>query len=920
MSYLKKFLCNFLKIYLLIGLVIVLPVRAEYEEVIVDPTINSKYWSVGLVGIYEDNELFLPLNDYANFLGIYVKDKKSKDIISGYFMNENNTFEFNLDNLDDNTKKIIDNTVYINSKYLDNILGTTTDYDYSRMIIDIKSEKELPPLMKLNAEKRRGDIKQKTESIPFSAYDFDNRLFSLPVFDFSYGYNYSNGPDQEPTSNQNHFLDISALMFGLDSRLSVFADGGLNIHNEELRFVMSRTFLDNSKKFLGISQIQMGDIYGLNNNILSSGGSGRGISVSSFKDLVVSSDKNITISGALSPGWEVELFLGTQLIGFRQDGAQGIYNFEDIPVHYGLNEFKLVFYGPYGERHEEIRRYYSGTSPVKAGELGYSLTAYQKNKLLFKTNASNNISDEDDIFDSTLYFGLTDYWALQAGYTTVTSPVDEEERLHLSEFGTQILFSGLSLQYNLLVDNTNSKIGHYSNAQGNIYVGDIFFNYIYYGDMEIPVSSLGDNDFIKDVFESRLSGIIEPIRVPYFISYRQTRDRNENLEYTINSRLSRQIFRKLNLTLENSYQYDDQKKTDDFNLMGQMYFDKLNIYAQANYEAYPDNVLDSVNANIDYRFDRYKYVRTKWLHSFGRDGAKDTDTFGLSTSFLTGFGGFSIEFQINTDANYSISGTYNISIGTLPDELDLFATDRGKITNKAAVYARVRDESNNPVPNVGITISGMETLKTDKYGNLLIGDVDAYQKKNIFYDIESVEDFSLEADSKESLVVLRPGTVRPIDIKLAHKGTIEGKVDNPLRETTDLIVEAKCPTLKEKLVTDLDSDGYFLIDYVPYGKCDFYVMDLDYNVKGIVRDFTVNDIIQSLIITDLSTDEPVVVAEQDVKVEPEKIIEEKYNIDYSKYRLNKNRALYKTNKNRVRKVRFSPRSMNIQNNYHYLSN
>lgn len=142
--------------------------------------------------------------------------------------------------------------------------------------------------------------------------------------------------------------------------------------------------MDEPKNALNLTTFEAGDVTGFNSTLFNNSVSGRGAYASSFKDLVLSADKTIDINGPLSDGWQVELYQNNQLIEFRQSSIGGRYQFANVPVSYGLNTFKLVFYGPYGEILTEERNYYSGTSPVKTGEFGYVLNAYQRDRYLFE--------------------------------------------------------------------------------------------------------------------------------------------------------------------------------------------------------------------------------------------------------------------------------------------------------------------------------------------------------------------------------------------------------------------------------------------------------------------------------------------------------------------------------------------------------
>ncbi len=51
--------------------------------------------------------------------------------------------------------------------------------------------------------------------------------------------------------------------------------------------------------------------------------------------------------GDLLPGWEVELYRNNALIGYQQTPSTDSM-IQDVPLLFGSNHFRLVFYGPGG--------------------------------------------------------------------------------------------------------------------------------------------------------------------------------------------------------------------------------------------------------------------------------------------------------------------------------------------------------------------------------------------------------------------------------------------------------------------------------------------------------------------------------------------------------------------------------------------
>ena len=99
--------------------------------------------------------------------------------------------------------------------------------------------------------------------------------------------------------------------------------------------------------------------------------SGPGFLVSSFPLQRQTQFDRHTFRGDLPQGWEVELYQNGALIGFQQSRPDGLYEFDNVPLLFGLNVFRLVFYGPQGQRREELSRFNIAESLAPAGQLYY---------------------------------------------------------------------------------------------------------------------------------------------------------------------------------------------------------------------------------------------------------------------------------------------------------------------------------------------------------------------------------------------------------------------------------------------------------------------------------------------------------------------------------------------------------------------
>ncbi len=87
--------------------------------------------------------------------------------------------------------------------------------------------------------------------------------------------------------------------------------------------------------------------------------------------------------GDAPPGWQAELYRDSELLGFQTIAADGRYFFPQVPVLFGLNRFRIVLYGPSGERQEIFRNIDIGNNLIRPGELRYNLIALKQGYSIF---------------------------------------------------------------------------------------------------------------------------------------------------------------------------------------------------------------------------------------------------------------------------------------------------------------------------------------------------------------------------------------------------------------------------------------------------------------------------------------------------------------------------------------------------------
>ncbi|MDF8334615.1 carboxypeptidase-like regulatory domain-containing protein [Novosphingobium cyanobacteriorum] len=146
---------------------------------------------------------------------------------------------------------------------------------------------------------------------------------------------------------------------------------------------------------LQATDFQIGDVSTTALPIGLRGVGGRGAFVTNAALDGLSVFDRLDLRGDLPAGYEAELYRNNTLIGSTRTAVNGRYEFLQVPLELGLNVFRLVLYGPQGQRREEVRRISVGDGALPKGKLVYTLGMAQKDTPLFDVRGRNFAPAQD---------------------------------------------------------------------------------------------------------------------------------------------------------------------------------------------------------------------------------------------------------------------------------------------------------------------------------------------------------------------------------------------------------------------------------------------------------------------------------------------------------------------------------------------
>lgn len=610
-------------------------------------------------------------------------------------------------------------------------------------------------------------------------------------------------------SQQWAFLEKSdARSSSLDSKLSFQALGfsvfasQLKTDEQESNYVqMQRASRD--KGAFGLRDIKLLDQSSPSVELLYPAKQTRGVLLSSFPLDFGGSLGSKSLDGDLLQGWEVELYYLSVLIDRKDSSDSGRYLFENIPVQYGRNEYRLVFYGPHGEKREETRVLNIDNFFQEKSAFNYylfqgkdsddvSLSSLRGDYGLLKNLSISGqyVQSQDDFNEVSKYFGLS-----LLGYTDIFSyQVSSFKEMNGGNAEQIKLFTELS-EIRLKLDyisfsafNSPWVEQQYSSAPKDEAKFDLTYAF-----KSFPLrinTSAKKIEFvstrIQDEFAFKLGTYV--LGTNLNLSHIITKDQTESksIEFNANKTVGRN-----NLRFKTSRD-EEEWKSFEFN-----YRYKLN-------------------------------PRTNLRLQLAKDFSSDVTSCQFSASREFEKINLSIDAFYDTNDNYSLGSYLNYSLAMSGFYSPHF---RGRDLSRQS-FLRVRsflDENLNAKYDIGeealegvlLKINkGSKKFKTDEDGFVIIDSLPVNTTIRLSIDEISLPEPSYYPSKASAYLQLSAGKVYEYAMPVIALGEIDGFVFNKTRNKNQKRVPIELFNLEGQLVAKqyTDSDGYFVFEKIRPGQ------------------------------------------------------------------------------------------------------
>lgn len=783
-----------------------------------------------VIAAYQRKDMLLiPMGALAEILDLAIDVNPGDGVAQGFLFKENNTLF-----LDTSRNEVIirgetqsynykfvyvlDDDIYVDASLLSKWFDIKINADLFSSTVKITSENPFPFLVKMEREERIAKTRARlAEEQPYYPHHYEPYdMWNIPFIDQTFDASRRQG-DGQSTNTFRSTTFATADLLNMSSSLYLFVSD--NDELNDFRFTLGKK--DPESELLGVARATE---YALGyiseprlKNLTIPGKQEPGALVSSFALSRQDEYDRQRFRGDLLPGWEVELYQNDRLIGYQSVAVDGQYDFADIPLLYGKNYFRLVFYGPQGQVREQEEFFEVGQSLTKKGEHFYRALVSDNERGGNRATAQYDVGLSNQISASFIGASIP----LDVNTTTV-------EQHNYIQAGLRSFWESFFITLDLIDDIDGGEALDFDIQTG---IGDtsIKFNHTILNHFFSEEYKLTQQEF-KDKTEFRIDTSIPPSfipRIPFSLElimsdFESGNDRNE-----INNLISLQTY---GLSLSNLLKYVQNSDIQNIftgTLGISSNYKSYGLRGTLNYEFQPESEITNVDFTL--RPPLYK----DYQFTYGLNHSLRADLTELSASASKSVGSFNLSagLRYNTDSILSLDARFSIGLGREPRE-NRWVPHALAIAGRGSVSARVFldnnedgifNEGDEAIENVGFTVNnGYQQVRTNESGIAFMTGLLEYVPVNLAIAIATLEDPLWTPALEGMRIVPRPGQAMQLDFPIFTSGEIDGTVyltrngrTVPAGRVTVEIVDDRNRVIE---TTTTEYDGFYVISKIPLGK------------------------------------------------------------------------------------------------------
>lgn len=717
---------------------------------------------------------------------------------------------------------ISDQQLYVEGSQLSKWFGLNIAYQFSDLKIILSPIEPLPIQLRL-ARENKAVVSRKANLATMPWKESSYQMLSSPLVDLQILHSNNN-------KNTSGFTNFSALgshdlaYMNTEYFIAGRSEGGLS----DARLKFSKETPKGLLGFLPEAYIEIGDINNVSINSDFKGGLNRGVSVSK-KQSEVNNNQRININGDIQPGWDIEIYQNNILVAKQTSVQSGRYEFNNIDLFFGDNNFEIVSYGPQGQVKREFKEIYINTNALGKFEEDYAFSITQVGKSLLGVNNELTSKEEGILFSGSYGLGLSDWLSLSLGQSSLLND-NGDNQFNYSVGSNVSLFERLLINANINI-NQDSDLFTYLTARSLLFGQSLFYSYSDQQYQEIDAT--GESKKLSDKIHTfRMSGSLFEAD-QYRLNY-------NNLLYLRNNPNGFDTTRVQNQLALSAGRFSIQHSLDwqslsspgisEESLTGfvQMQRNLGPVFSRLTlgYSVQPESELDFVTTQFSWAM--FTNIQTDLELNY----IPDTETYKTKLAVNWQSENFSLTSNVTYDSNDEwILGVFlRFAFGYDIDKNNSFI-DPFALARNGAMAVRVFEDINNDglyqedeptVQDVKIRATqSQRQANTDDNGIAYVTNLRNHQKTDIEIDTSTLGDPFLIPSTPGVSITPRKGFLEQIDYPVVTSSEIDGTIYvvdlkgnerslgyvpiNLLNEQGDIVAS-----------TQSEYDGYYLfVDLIP---------------------------------------------------------------------------------------------------------
>ena len=798
-----------------------------------------------LVGIKHENGARFLITDFIATLDFPIEF--NNNAYTGWFISQDNLFDLQLpigdrplrltidtETLDIETFKYVtrDDGIYINADELARWFGISLRFDFTELNVLLYPSTPLPLQQRLARQNQsiQNSLRNITPILPRRSNDY--QALSPQAVDLSIGLKHTESNDVA------NYSILGARDFAF-LRSEFYLSGNQDDWLNDGRIKFSKKSVNSDLLGIGASQYQFGDITPVRTSGQTANLS-KGFAISNSRINQLDDINYTNFTGPIQAGWDVELYRNNVLLDAQYNIENGLYDFRDVPLVYGLNKFEVVFYGPQGQiEKKQLERTVDRTLQDTKGIYSASINKIGDTILNIRSLQQSEV-DEGYLFSGAYRQNIADYVSLSA--TTA------------NQFGGDINLNTFSLGVNARVFDrfligAEAVIDDQDTRQFNTNLRTQFGKHTVLAQARLisGVDIEGQSNTGSDI-KFTMSGVFEPLsETP--ISYL-----NELQSITELTGLTKTLFRnnlgttilgtRINtgltfvnsefLTVTDSQTQINKLSKNTFNLGLQRNFGRTFVRFQSNFLLDKSLEPESLNVQLSRSFTDELTARLTLSHVL----ENNNDLFDLNMRWRKN--GFSVDSTLGYSERTGLTAGLNVRFGIGYNPLtDGYMFKRNGFANNGTLVLNVFHDSNmngqfdegeNPLPDVEVrAVQALKKGFSDQQGMVVISNLTDNFPTDIVLNSDSLPDPFMMPLQEGFSVTPRGGFIDTADIPIVFASEVEGSVfiyDQFDRENTvsNITVTLYDEAGEVYASTVSEYDGYYLFTDVLPGS---YEIEID---------------------------------------------------------------------------------------------